>query len=122
MAAYKDLIGQKITKVSSDPSDINTGQIFYNSTSQTLKGLGLTSSWISTGAMLNAEYRNAGAGTLTAGLAFGGSPNGTSSDDKTVIHFDNFKYEKTYLGNQLKKGNKTLTIYTGVNQFQVLEI
>ena len=27
-----------------------------------------------------------------------------SSNDKTVIHFDNFKYEKTYLGNQLKKG------------------
>ncbi len=27
-----------------------------------------------------------------------------STYDKTVIHFDNFKYEKTYLGNQLKKG------------------
>ena len=28
-----------------------------------------------------------------------------SINDKTVTNFDNFKYEKTYLGNQLKKGS-----------------
>jgi len=82
MAAYKDLIGQKITKVTSNPGEPKTGQMWYNSTDGKLRGLGITSSWISTGAMLNSEYRNAGAGTQTAGLAFGGSPNGTASDDK----------------------------------------
>ena len=82
MAAYKDLIGQKITKVTSNPGEPKTGQMWYNSTAGKLRGLGITSTWISTGAMNNAEYRNAGAGTQTAGLAFGGSPNGTASDDK----------------------------------------
>ena len=39
MAAYKDLVGQKITKVFSNPH-LKTGQMWYNSTDGKLKGLG----------------------------------------------------------------------------------
>ena len=35
MAAYKDLIGQKITKVTSNPGEPKTGQMWYNSTTGT---------------------------------------------------------------------------------------
>ena len=41
MAAYKDLIGQKITKVTSNPGEPKTGQMWYNSTTGNLKGLGV---------------------------------------------------------------------------------
>jgi len=83
MAGYNEIRGLRVKYLSADPSNAENGQVWYNSTSGTLrvKGIGV-SSWISTGAMVNAEYRNAGAGTQTAGLAFGGSPNGTASDDK----------------------------------------
>ena len=43
MAAYKDLVGQKITKVTSNPGEPKTGQMWYNSTDGNLKGLGLVS-------------------------------------------------------------------------------
>ena len=41
MAAYKDLVGQKITKVTSNPSEPKTGQMWYNSTDGVLRGLGV---------------------------------------------------------------------------------
>ena len=36
MTAYKDIVGQKITKVSSDPSNVKTGQMFYNTSTNQL--------------------------------------------------------------------------------------
>ena len=47
MAAYKDLIGQKITKVTSNPSEPKTGQMWYNSTDGKLRGLGVNSAYVS---------------------------------------------------------------------------
>jgi len=47
MAAYKDLVGQKITKVTSNPGEPKTGQMWYNSTTGTLKGLGIIEAWAS---------------------------------------------------------------------------
>ena len=47
MAAYKDLVGQKITKVTSNPGEPKTGQMWYNSTTGTLKGLGVVEAWAS---------------------------------------------------------------------------
>ena len=38
MTNYRSLVGQKIKKVSSDPSNPLEGQIWYNTTSGTLKG------------------------------------------------------------------------------------
>ena len=47
MAAYKDLVGQKITKVTSNPSEPKTGQMWYNSTDGKLRGLAIVESFSS---------------------------------------------------------------------------
>jgi len=71
MAAYKDLVGQKITKVTSNPSEPKTGQMWYNSTNGKLKGLGVVSAWRSGTSYSTAGYGAAGSGSLTAGLIAG---------------------------------------------------
>ena len=47
MAAYKDLVGQKITKVTSNPSEPKTGQMWYNSTNGKLRAIGVIEAWSS---------------------------------------------------------------------------
>ena len=47
MSTYKEIIGKKIKSVSSDPSDSADGQMWYNTTTQSLRGLALTSAWSS---------------------------------------------------------------------------
>ena len=72
MATYKDLVGQKITKVTSNPGEPKTGQMWYNSTTGTLRGLGVVEAWVSAPATINKSKAGKGAGTTTAGLVFGG--------------------------------------------------
>jgi hypothetical protein len=43
MAEYINIKGQSIEVVASDPANPTQGQIWYNSTSNTLKGLGVSS-------------------------------------------------------------------------------
>ncbi len=79
MAAYKDLIGQKITKVTSNPGEPKTGQMWYNSTDGKLRGLGVIEAWSSGSSMGRSPANDTlgGCGTPTAGLGFGGySPGG----------------------------------------------
>ena len=74
MSTYKEINGQKIQNVSSDPPASFTGQVWYNSTSGALKvdtGT-LVSSWATGGDLNQNRYILAGAGTQTAALAFGG--------------------------------------------------
>ena len=49
MATYKDIKGTSIEVVSSDPSNPVLGQIWYNTTSQSLKGVELGVEGWSTG-------------------------------------------------------------------------
>jgi hypothetical protein len=55
MAEYINIKGQSIEVVASDPANPTVGQIWYNSTSNTLKGGGVTTAgaWASGG---NLEY------------------------------------------------------------------
>jgi hypothetical protein len=74
MADYINIYGQDILAVASDPANPTVGQIWYNTTSNTLKGRWLTAagSWAA-GNNLNTARRNlGGAGTQTAAIAFGG--------------------------------------------------
>lgn len=81
MAAYKDLVGQKITKVTSNPSDPKTGQMWYNSTSGTLRGLGILEATSSATSMTQKRSLfGSGLGTSTAGLTVGGL------DDSTYLN------------------------------------
>jgi len=73
VATYYDIFGQKVQYLSSDPSDLQIGQVWYNSTSNTAKVEGLgTASWATGGNLSTGRYGLAGAGTQTAGLAWGG--------------------------------------------------
>ena len=81
MAEYINIKGQNIEVVASDPANPTQGQIWYNSTSNTLKGLGVSTagSWATANSMNTARTALGGAGTQTAGLAFGGGVPGSSN-------------------------------------------
>ena len=54
MTTYKEIVGQKITKVSSDPSEAKTGQMWYNSTDGKLRALGLVEAFSSASPIITA--------------------------------------------------------------------
>jgi len=76
MTAYTGIQGQNILIVSSDPANPVEGQIWYNSTSNLLKGsVAAVSTWASSGAMNTTGLGGATAATnapQTASVAFGG--------------------------------------------------
>ena len=74
MAEYKEIHGYNIEIVSSDPSNPVNGQVWYNTTSQTLKGITYNpaGAWASGGNVNTARRTGAGVGTQTAALISGG--------------------------------------------------
>ena len=81
MVAYTGIQGQNILIVSSDPANPTEGQIWYNTTSNLLKGyqnVVVAAAWATGGNLPTITTQLGGAGTQTAALAFGGnSPAGT---------------------------------------------
>ena len=73
MTTYREIVGKKIKKVTSDPSDSVDGQIWYNSTTGSIRGLAILEAW-SAGANTGiAKQRPGATGTQTAGLSCGGA-------------------------------------------------
>ena len=85
MAGYNEIRGLRVKYLSADPANPEDGQVWYNSTTGNLRveGMVLPGSWASGGTANVAAYNLGGAGTKTAALAMGGSPNGSSSTDST---------------------------------------
>ena len=80
MSTYREIVGKKIKKVSSDPSDGLDGQMWYNSTTGTLRGLAISDAFISGSSLSNARLTGAGAGSQTASLIAGGqTPPGSAT-------------------------------------------
>ena len=84
MATYYGTYGQKVQYLASDPSDPQIGQVWYNSTSATLKVRQsvAVNTW-ATGGNINTTRRNlAGFGTQTAGVIAGGfvPPSSTATE------------------------------------------
>ena len=79
MSTFKEIQGQNIRSLSSDPSPISNGDIWYNSTSQTLKGVQAVAVWTSGGALPTATINGgaSGSGTQTASIYFGGNDGST---------------------------------------------
>ena len=74
MATYKEIFGKSVKYLAADlPAAAGEGQIWYNSTSGTLKGSVLTSAWASGGNMNTGRSTAGDCGTQTAGLVFGGN-------------------------------------------------
>jgi len=74
MATYKEIRGSQIEAVATDPSNPVDGQVWYNTTSNVLKGAVLFTNTWSTGGNLNtARYFAGGTGAQTSALVFGGA-------------------------------------------------
>jgi hypothetical protein len=75
MTTYKDIHGTQVEVRSDDPSNPVNGQIWYNTTDLKLRGFSLNpvGAWSSGGNLNTGRSNVGGAGTQTAGLAFGGS-------------------------------------------------
>ena len=69
MATYKEIRGTQIEAVATDPSNPVEGQVWYNTTSNVLKGQTITAAgaWSSVNNLNTARYSGGGAGTTTAG-------------------------------------------------------
>ena len=77
MSKYKDIRGTHIKTVTADPPAPINGQMWYNSTTQVMKGFtsNPAGTWSTTAPLNTARYQLGGAGKLsTAALGFGGSP------------------------------------------------
>jgi len=78
MADYQDIRGLRVKYLSADPSNPENGEVWYNSTSGTLKTQLFGGSWASGGDLNTARRALWGAGSQTAALAFGGYVSGKS--------------------------------------------
>ena len=76
MATYRDIKGDPIETVATDPSNPILGDIWYNTTSGTIKGFGFTAAaWAAGGAASTAREARSAAGTQTATVLYGGADN-----------------------------------------------
>jgi hypothetical protein len=77
MATYYGTYGQKVQYLASDPTDVQIGQVWYNSTSAVLKVRSATTSgtWASGGNLSTTRYGRSAFGTQTATLVSGGESN-----------------------------------------------
>jgi len=73
MSTFKEIAGRNIRSYTTDPANPQEGQIWYNSTSQVLKGEVLLAAWSSGGNLGTARYQLGGAGdSNSAAVVFGG--------------------------------------------------
>ena len=82
MSTYREIIGKKIKKLSSDPSSGLDGQMWYNSTTGTLRGIAITEAWVSGPAMSEPRATSAGGGTNTSAMTSG--ENGGNPSDAAL--------------------------------------
>jgi hypothetical protein len=88
MTTFKEIRGTAIQSVSSDPTNPEIGQIWYNNTIGVLKGYrSLGGVWASGGNLPATTFQSGGAGVQTANLSFGGTaPPG--APQKTAATFE----------------------------------
>ena len=74
MADYKDIVGTKVTAVSSNPDEPTIGQVWYNTTDNVLryKNINSAGAWSSGGNLNTGRYEGECIGIQTAALWFGG--------------------------------------------------
>jgi hypothetical protein len=80
VSTYREIVGKKIKKVSADPSSGTEGEMWYNSTTGTLRGPAILSAWTSGGPLISIQGDMAHLGTQTASLCAGGADNPTAEN------------------------------------------
>ena len=98
MTTYKEIVGQKITKVSSDPSEAKTGQMWYNSTDGKLRALGLVEAFSSASPIITAATKGAGFGPVGGpNIMFGATtPPATYIDTQIEYNGSGWASDGTY--------------------------
>ena len=105
MSDFKTLKGLYIKHRSSDPPSPIAGEIWYNTTSQTLKLAPKISAFSSGGSLNTSRSQRAGAGTQTAGLAWGGTvPTSTAPSETNGAKTE--EYDGSSWTNSNDKSNK----------------
>ena len=83
MTTFKEIRGQLIKSLASDPSPTTPGDMWYNSTTKLLKGtLVSTAAWASGGNFPDSRRGGLSAGTQTASFYAGGYTSGTLTSTK----------------------------------------
>jgi len=72
VSTYREIIGKKIKKVSSDPSSGTEGEMWYNSTTGTLRGPAIIEAWSSAASLSTGRAQAGGNGTQDSALICGG--------------------------------------------------
>jgi hypothetical protein len=112
MVAYTGIQGQNILIVSSDPANPTEGQIWYNSTSNLLKGYQnvVVNAWASGGNLNTARQAPGGTGTQTAAIAAGGksTPVGSGGGTETEL-YDGTSWTNNPTGLNTARRNGPLT-------------
>jgi len=72
MATYQDIKGLKVKYLSADPGTLRAGDVWYNSVSNTLKGVVSFAAWSSASPLSNPVFQNSGTGIQTASLSVNG--------------------------------------------------
>ena len=123
MTTYNQIAGRRVNFLSSDPTYVDTnsdGQVWYNSSTATLKSWLPTGAWVSGGNLNTARQGLAGAGTQTAAIAMAGyvnaSPGVTNSELYNGIAWTNGNSLNTSRFNLASGGTQTATLaYGGTN-------
>ena len=94
MTTFKEIRGTAIQSVSTDPTNPEVGQIWYNSSSGTLKGyvFATVNAWSAGGNMNTGRSDMGSAGIQTAALAFGGY---TGSDSAASESYNGTSWTST---------------------------
>jgi len=109
MSTYKEIVGKKIKSLSSDPSDSADGQMWYNTTTQKLRGLALLEAWVSSSNMPTATGGAGSGGTVSSSFyATGSTPSATSA----TFHYNGTGYSAG--GNTNNQRNSIMGAGTGV--------
>jgi hypothetical protein len=118
MANYTGIQGQNILIVDTDPANPTEGQIWYNSTTNLLKGLKYVEAWASGGNLTTARAGLGGAGaTQSSFLAFGGGNPGTLTASES---YNGTSWTNTPSLNTARKalaGTGTLTAALGMGGY-----
>jgi len=82
MTTFKEIQGRNIRSYTTNPDNPLEGQMWYNQTDLTLKGLVASGAWSSAASSTNGGSSRIGFGIQTAGIAAGGS---TAPGNQTVV-------------------------------------
>ena len=121
MSTYREIVGKKIKKVTSDPSTGIDGQMWYNSTTGAIRGLAVLEAWSAGASTATSKQRSGGCGTQTAGLNCGGfaaPPNGAAHDGTEEYNGSGWSTGgtlNTARGNTKLVGTQTAAVYFGQN-------